>query len=98
MAVAHLPAQCPHRGVSSHDTLVKGSNLRPWRPRDDLLRGEVKKRATLTARTARMIFALVAAFDLDPRQGDAVSALLISKLSKEIYSQVPEGFENQRSA
>ena len=54
---------------------------------------EEKRAATLAARTARMIFALVAAFDLDLRQRDAVSAFLNSKLLKELYTQMPPGFE-----
>jgi Reverse transcriptase (RNA-dependent DNA polymerase) len=53
---------------------------------------EEKRAATLAARTARMIFALVAAFNLDLRQRDAVSAFLNSKLPKEIYTWMPDGF------
>ena len=43
-----------------------------------------------------MIFALVAAFDLDLRQRDAVTAFLNSKLSQEkpTYTQMPEGFQS----
>jgi hypothetical protein len=41
-----------------------------------------------------MIFALVAAFDLDLRQRDAVNAFLNSKLEKEVYTRMPEGFES----
>lgn len=41
-----------------------------------------------------MIFALVAAFDLDLRQRDAVTAFLNSKLDeKETYTYMPEGFQ-----
>ncbi|KAJ5504596.1 hypothetical protein N7463_007470 [Penicillium fimorum] len=56
---------------------------------------EEKRAATLAARTARMIFALVAAFDLDLRQRDAVTAFLNSKLDqqKETYTYMPEGFQ-----
>ncbi|KAJ5215232.1 uncharacterized protein N7498_001639 [Penicillium cinerascens] len=53
---------------------------------------EENRAATLAARTARMIFALVAAFDLDLRQRDAVTAFLNSRLNKEIYAGMPEGF------
>ncbi|KAJ5827623.1 hypothetical protein N7447_001845 [Penicillium robsamsonii] len=52
-----------------------------------------KRAATLAARTARMIFALVAAFDLNLRQRDAVTAFLNSKLEQETYSHMPEGFQ-----
>ncbi|OQD85533.1 hypothetical protein PENSOL_c040G03155, partial [Penicillium solitum] len=57
---------------------------------------EEKRAATLAARTARMIFALVAAFDLDLRQRDAVTAFLNSKLSpeQEVYTHMPEGFQS----
>ena len=57
---------------------------------------EEKRAATLAARTARMIFALVAAFDLDLRQRDAVTAFLNSKLGQEkpTYTQMPEGFQS----
>ena len=52
-----------------------------------------KRAATLAARTARMIFALVAAFDLDLRQRDAITAFLNSKLDQETYTYMPEGFQ-----
>ena len=57
---------------------------------------EEKRAATLAARTARMIFVLVAAFDLDLRQRDTVTAFLNSKLSQEkpTYTQMPEGFQS----
>jgi hypothetical protein len=54
---------------------------------------EEKRAATLAARTARMIFALVAAFDLDLRQRDAVTAFLNSRINKETYTGMPEGFQ-----
>ena len=56
---------------------------------------EEKRAATLAARTARIIFALVAAFDLDLRQRDTVTAFLNSKLDgkKETYTHIPEGFQ-----
>jgi hypothetical protein len=55
---------------------------------------EEKRAATLVARIARMIFALVAAFNLDLRQRDTVTAFLNSKLDeKETYTSMPEGFQ-----
>ena len=56
---------------------------------------EEKRAATLAARTVRMIFVLVAAFDLDLRQRDAVTAFLNSKLDgkKETYTYMLEGFQ-----
>ncbi|KAJ5290653.1 uncharacterized protein N7443_010906 [Penicillium atrosanguineum] len=60
----------------------------------ETISSEEKRAATLAARTARMIFALVAAFDLDLRQRDAVTAFLNSKLNKETYTRMPEGFES----
>jgi hypothetical protein len=51
-----------------------------------------KRAATLTARTARIIFALIAVYNLDVRQRDAITAFLNSQLDKEIYTQMPEGF------
>lgn len=56
---------------------------------------EEKRAATLAARTARIIFALVAAFNLDLRQRDAVTAFLNSKLEQETYTHMPEGFQIQ---
>ncbi|KAJ6030953.1 uncharacterized protein N7446_007597 [Penicillium canescens] len=58
----------------------------------ETISSEEKRAATLAARTARMIFALVAAFDLDLRQLDAVTAFLNSRLEKEVYTRMPEGF------
>ncbi|KAJ5314846.1 uncharacterized protein N7443_001730 [Penicillium atrosanguineum] len=60
----------------------------------ETISSEEKRAATLAARTARMIFALVVAFDLDLRQRDAVTAFLNSKLNKETYTRMPEGFES----
>lgn len=54
---------------------------------------EDKRAVTLAARSARMIFALVAAFNLDLRQRDAVTAFLNSKLPTETYTRMPEGFD-----
>jgi hypothetical protein len=54
---------------------------------------EEKRAATLAARTARMIFSLVAAFDLNLRQRDAMIVFLNSRLDKEVYTRMPEGFE-----
>jgi hypothetical protein len=53
---------------------------------------EEKRAATLAARTARMLFALVAAFDFDMRQLDAVNAFLNSRLPKPVYTYMPQGF------
>jgi hypothetical protein len=54
---------------------------------------EDKRAVTLAARTARMIFALVAAFNFDLRQRDAVTAFLNTILPTETYTKMPEGFE-----
>lgn len=62
----------------------------------ETISSEEKRAATLAARTARMIFALVAAFDLDLRQRDAVNAFLNSKLPKETYTEMPQGFQMPR--
>ena len=59
----------------------------------ETISAEEKRAATLAARTARMLFALVAAFDLDLRQRDAVNAFLNSTVEKEVYTRMPEGFE-----
>lgn len=53
---------------------------------------EEKRAATLAARTARAVFALVCAFDLDTRQKDAINAFLNSYLDEEVYTCMPEGF------
>lgn len=55
---------------------------------------EEKRAATLTARTTHMLFALVAAFDLDLIQLDAVAAFLNSTLPNDVYTKVPDGFPN----
>lgn len=53
-----------------------------------------EKRATiLAARTARIIFILVAAFNLDLRQRDIVTTFLNSKLEQETYTHILEGFQ-----
>jgi Reverse transcriptase (RNA-dependent DNA polymerase). len=56
------------------------------------LTNEEKYSATLAARTARAVFALVAAFDLDTYQYDAVNAFLNSVLDEVVYTEMPEGF------
>lgn len=56
---------------------------------------EEKRAATLAAKTARMIFALVAAFDLDLHQLDAVAAFLNSELPTPVYTHMPQGFAKQ---
>jgi hypothetical protein len=52
---------------------------------------EEKYSATLAVRTARAIFALAAAFDLDTAQFDAVNAFLNSLLDEEVYVELPPG-------
>jgi Reverse transcriptase (RNA-dependent DNA polymerase). len=54
---------------------------------------EEKRAATLAIKTARAIFALVAAFDLDIIQRDIVTAFLNSVLQSEVYTKCPLGFE-----
>lgn len=63
--------------------------------RGDLQRmtAEEKYSATLAVRTARAVFALVAAFDLDTRQYDAVNAFLNSLLDEIVYVSLPPGFD-----
>lgn len=53
---------------------------------------EEKYSATLAARTARAVLALVAAFDLDTHQFDAVNAFLNSTLDETVITEMPEGF------
>jgi hypothetical protein len=48
--------------------------------------------ATLAARTFRTLIAIAAVFDLDIRQIDAVNAFVNSKLDKEVYTYIAEGF------
>jgi hypothetical protein len=52
---------------------------------------EEKYAATLAVRTARMILALAAAFDLDSLQLDAINAFLNSVLLDEVYVELPPG-------
>jgi hypothetical protein len=47
---------------------------------------EEKRAATLTTRTARIIFSLIAAYDLDVRQRDTITVFLNSRLDKETYT------------
>ncbi|CAG8897453.1 unnamed protein product [Penicillium nalgiovense] len=54
---------------------------------------EEKRAATLAVKTARAVFALVAAFDLDITQRDVVNAFLNSILQDEVYTRCPPGFE-----
>lgn len=61
------------------------------------INSEDKRAATLAARTARSIFALVAAFDLGTMQFDAVNAFLNSELDETVYTRLPEGFEDGQS-
>jgi hypothetical protein len=53
---------------------------------------EEKYLATLAARTARAVLALVSAFDLDTHQFDAVNAFLNSLLDETVITEMPEGF------
>jgi hypothetical protein len=56
-----------------------------------------KYSATLAIRTARAIFALAAAFDLDTAQFDAVNAFLNSLLDEDVYVELPPGlFKSER--
>ena len=48
--------------------------------------------ATLAAKTLRLLCGIIAAFDLEATQFDAVNAFLHSKLEEEIYVQCPDGF------
>ena len=57
-----------------------------------MISNEEKRAATLAARTARALFALVAAFDLDTWQADAVTAFLNSMIDEDVYTRMPEGF------
>ena len=56
-----------------------------------LVTTEEKYTATLVVRTARMMLALAAAFDLDIIQLDAVNAFLNSILTDEVYVELPPG-------
>ena len=49
--------------------------------------------ATLAAQIFRALMAIAAAFDLEIRQYDAVSAFINVKLNKLIYCYCPEGFD-----
>jgi hypothetical protein len=59
----------------------------------EMITSEDKRAVTLAARAARLIFALVAAYNFDIRQRDAVTAFLNSPLPTETYTKMPEGFE-----
>jgi hypothetical protein len=48
--------------------------------------------ATLAARTFRTLMALVAAFDLETRQLDAVNAFANSKINETLYCYIPDGY------
>jgi len=48
--------------------------------------------ATLAAKTLRLLCGIVAAFDLEATQFDAVNAFIHSPLEEEIYVQYPDGF------
>jgi hypothetical protein len=47
---------------------------------------------TLAARTLRTLLALIAAFDLETLQLDAVNAFLNSLLNEEVYVSYPPGY------
>jgi hypothetical protein len=49
--------------------------------------------ATLAAQTFRAVMAIVAAFDLETRQYDAVNAFVNAKLKNPVYCKAPPGFE-----
>jgi hypothetical protein len=50
-----------------------------------------KYSATLAVRTARLLFALAAQFNLDSRQYDAVNAFLNALLKEDVYVELPPG-------
>ena len=58
-----------------------------------MLSTEEKRAATLAAKTARLMLALTAAFNLDTRQMDAINAFLNSLLTEEVYTTLPDGFK-----
>lgn len=60
-----------------------------------MLNAEEKYSATLAAKTGRLIFALVAGFDLESRQLDAINAFLNSELTEIVYTQLPDGFRQK---
>jgi hypothetical protein len=49
--------------------------------------------ATTSARAFRAVMALVAAFNLDTDQKDAINAYLNSLLNTPIYTRMPDGFK-----
>ncbi|KAI9038950.1 uncharacterized protein KD926_010050 [Aspergillus affinis] len=51
--------------------------------------------ATASARVFRAVMALVAAFDLDTDQKDAVNAFLNALLDEAVYTRTPEGFHTK---
>ncbi|KAJ5202942.1 hypothetical protein N7449_005021 [Penicillium cf. viridicatum] len=57
-----------------------------------VISSDEKRAATLAAKTARAIFAMVAAFGLDTYQCGAISAFLNSSLEDEVSKQMPEGY------
>lgn len=57
-----------------------------------MISNEEKRAATLAVRTARMMFALVAMYDLELKQLDVVNAFLNSDLDDDVYTALPEGF------
>ncbi|KAG0158419.1 hypothetical protein PDIDSM_5933 [Penicillium digitatum] len=57
-----------------------------------------KRAATLAVKTARAVFALVAAFDLDMRQRDVVTAFLNSSLQSETYTKCPQDSNGKGTA
>jgi hypothetical protein len=52
----------------------------------ETITAEEKRAAILTTKIVRMIFALIAAYDLDLRQRDAVIVFLNTRLDKETYT------------
>ena len=54
---------------------------------------EENRAATLALRVFRMLMALVAAFDLETDQLDAINAFLNSPLDEEVYVRIPDGFK-----
>ncbi|KAJ5823125.1 hypothetical protein N7447_005465 [Penicillium robsamsonii] len=56
---------------------------------------EEKKAATLAVKTARAVLSIIAAFDLDMRQRDVITAFLDLTLQTAVYTRLPPGFERE---
>ncbi|KAJ5307179.1 hypothetical protein N7476_007835 [Penicillium atrosanguineum] len=58
-------------------------------------REEDTRATTLAARTLRTLLAIIAAFDLEMMQLDAVNAFLNSKLEDPVYVAYPQGYSRK---